>query len=76
MGYFPNGASGLDYENKYCDRCVHQKPDDGGCTVWLLHLLHSYDDCNNPDSYLHTLIPRSDDKLGNEQCTMFYADLG
>lgn len=71
MGYFPNGESGRDYEAQYCDRCVHQKPDDGGCSVFLLHLLHNYEECNKPGSFLHTLIPR--DGIENKQCTMFHA---
>ena len=73
MGYFPNGTAGMDCEARYCDRCVHQKLDDGGCSVWLLHMLHNYAECDKPDSYLHTLIPLRKDGLGNEQCTMFHA---
>jgi hypothetical protein len=70
MGYFSNGTEGMDYESAYCARCVHQKPDDGGCVVWLAHLLHNYDACNNTDSILHLLIPR-DDEGRNLQCAMF-----
>ncbi len=70
MGYFPNGNSSEDYENSYCDRCSNQKIDDGGCAVWLLHLLHNYEECNNEKSFLHRLIPM--DKNGfNKKCTMF-----
>lgn len=36
MGYFPNGTSGMMYEEEYCDRCAHQR---GGCAVWLAHML-------------------------------------
>lgn len=72
MGYFSNGAEGEFYEEMYCNRCVHQKPDDGGCVVWFLHLLRNYEDCNNPDSPLHVLIPRSAGGLSNEQCRMFH----
>jgi hypothetical protein len=68
MGYFPNGTSGEFYEEEWCDRCVHQE---NGCAVWLAHLLRNYEECNNPDSILHILIPRSKDKLSNEQCRMF-----
>jgi len=72
MGYFPNGESGRDYQEQYCSRCVHwpPNPDDGGCTVWLLHLMNNYNECNKPDSYLHTLIPR--DGIENKRCTMFH----
>lgn len=73
MAYFPNGTAGEIYEAQYCNRCVHQDGPDGqsGCAVWLSHLLKNYDDCNNPDSILHILIPRSKDGLSNEQCSMF-----
>jgi hypothetical protein len=67
MGYFPNGSSGCDYESKYCNRCIHED----GCAVWLAHMLHNYDECNNKDSILHILIPRSKDGLDNEKCEMF-----
>lgn len=50
MGYFSNGSEGMDYEARYCERCVHQKPDEGGCAVWLAHMLHNYRDCNDEDS--------------------------
>lgn len=73
MGYFSNGTEGMMYEQRFCDHCIHQKPDDGGCAVMLAHLLHNYDECNKPDSILHLLIPRSKDGIGNEQCAMFHA---
>jgi hypothetical protein len=68
MGYFANGSEGMDYEAQYCDRCVHQN---GGCAVWDAHMIANYTECNNPDSILHILIPRTADGLDNEQCTMF-----
>lgn len=74
MGYFSNGTEGMDYEAEYCDRCLHQKPDDGGCAVWLAHMLHNYDECNNEKSILHLLIPISKDGCANEQCKMFLED--
>lgn len=72
MGYFSNGTEGMDYELRYCDRCVHQNGLDGksGCAIWMLHLLYNYQECNNENSMLHDLIPRS--TVGNEQCVMFY----
>lgn len=72
MGYFPNGTSGADYEDNYCSRCVHFKPDDGGCPVMLAHMLYNYRDCNDEESILHLLIPLSKDKLSNEECRMFH----
>lgn len=73
MGYFSNGTEGMIYEEQYCSRCIHRDGPDGktGCHVWLAHLLHSYKECNNPDSILDLLIPRSKDKLSNEQCKLF-----
>lgn len=29
MGYFSNGSEGDDYETRFCNRCVHQKPRSG-----------------------------------------------
>lgn len=69
MGYFSNGTEGEMYQERWCSRCLHHK----GCAVWLLHLLHNYDECNKPDSFLHTLIPCSEEGVGNEKCTMFVA---
>jgi hypothetical protein len=71
MAYFSNGGEGESYYESYCDKCIHAAPDDGGCVVWLLHLLHNYDECNKKDSMLHVLIPRSKDGLSNERCKMF-----
>jgi len=76
MGYFPNGTAGMDYEERYCLRCVHQKLDDGGCAVWFAHMLKNYSECNDANSILHILIPFGDDRLSNEQCRMFYAKEG
>jgi hypothetical protein len=70
MAYFPNGTAGLDYEDRYCSRCIHNDAD-RGCPIILLHMLHNYDECNKPDSFLHVLIPRSKDQLDNERCLMF-----
>lgn len=77
MGYFSNGTEGMMYESEFCSRCVHQNGPDGesGCAVWLLHMLHNYEECNKPDSFLHTLIPRRKDDLGNEQCAMFHPSM-
>jgi hypothetical protein len=70
MGYFPNGTAGMDYEDHYCSRCIHDD-DEHGCAVMLAHNLYNYDECNKPESILHLLIPRSKNGLGNEQCLMF-----
>lgn len=59
----------MDYQARYCQKCVHDVKQD--CAVWLAHLLANYNECNNPDSTLHLLIPRSKDGLYNEKCKMF-----
>ncbi len=74
MGYFSNGAEGMDYEEQYCRRCIHFGPEEGpGCPVWMAHLLFNYD--QNKDeklaSLLDVLIPR--DGINNLECTMFVA---
>ena len=69
MGYFSNGSEGEAYQARYCNRCVHDVHQD--CPIWLAHLLHNYAECNQKDSILHLLIPRSSDGLDNEECKLF-----
>lgn len=69
MAYFSNGTEGDDYQHRWCERCVHDDPDKG-CTVWLLHFMHNYEECNKKDSFLHKLIPIREDGFAGE-CTMF-----
>lgn len=70
MGYFSNGTEGEIYYEQWCARCLHDNPDKAiHCTIWNLHLLNNYDECNKPDSYLHALIPR--EGMGNGRCAMF-----
>ncbi len=73
MGYFSNSTEGEMYAEQYCDHCVHQNGADGQspCMVWSAHLLLNYDECNNKDSILHMLIPRSEGGF-NDQCRMFW----
>jgi hypothetical protein len=75
MGYFSNGAEGMDYEARYCRRCVHgpghAAPEKPGCAVWLAHLLHNYGQDGSTREILSLLIPPSQDGLGNERCEMF-----
>lgn len=74
MGYFSNGTEGIMYEDAYCMRCANwtERPGDpvDGCPVMDLHHFHNYDDCNNPESYLHVLIPRNKEGR-NLPCKMF-----
>jgi len=55
MGYFPNGTSGQIFEEEFCDHCLHNE---GACPVWTAHMIYNYDECNNPNSILHMLIPK------------------
>ena len=73
MGYFSNGTEGDMFEDKWCSRCVHVGPPDGpGCPVMLAHVLHNYNECNNPDSILHLLITRGKAENGfHQECRMF-----
>jgi hypothetical protein len=72
MAYFANGTESECYYAEYCAKCVHDQDaaKGHGCHVWLLHLLHNYEECNKPDSFLHVLIPRDKDG-GNGPCSMF-----
>ena len=75
MGYFSNGSEGMDYEARFCERCIHYGPVEGpGCPIWSAHLLYAYEECNsesNAKVMLDMLIPRTPDGLDNEQCVMF-----
>jgi len=68
MGYFSNCSEGLDYRERYCERCVHWS-DEYGCPCWDAQGLWNYDECNNPDSLLHKMIPR--EGCANGQCFAF-----
>ena len=74
MGYFSNGLKAMEYEARYCAKCLHgQDPGHGNseCAVWMAHFIHNYDEVNNPQSILHDLIPLTADGLENERCAMF-----
>ncbi len=72
MGYFSNGAEGLDYEEMFCSRCIHRvvKSSDMPCPVWDAHEEYNYEECNNKKSILHKMIPRTGN-TGNDQCIFF-----
>ncbi len=79
MAYFSNCCEGAHYEESYCHKCIHQLKDDGSCcTILTLHYRWNSDSCGatleakaKADA-LNALIPRSQDGLSNEQCTMFH----
>ena len=66
MGYFSNGSEGFDWEAANCTSCVHED----GCAVRMAHLVHNYNECNNPESILHMLIPYENGVNG--KCNMRY----
>lgn len=71
MGYFSNGTIGMSFEMEFCANCVHGFDPETNelipCPVWSLQLQHNYQECNNPDSMLHKLIP-----LDKFTCNMFW----
>lgn len=69
MAYFANGTEAMMYEDKYCDKCVHNHPD-YGCPCLIAHMLWNYDECNNADSILHKMIPVRKDAFA-DRCTFF-----
>ena len=71
MAYFSNGTEGMAYEEQWCSRCVHYGDDGCGCAVLNAHAICNYNECNNEQSILHMLIPRTKNRLGNERCRMF-----
>ncbi len=74
MGYFSNGTEGMRYEEEYCSRCIHgDKNGAGSCAVIAAHFVHNYKECNNKESILHMLIPRTEDGIFNDVCLMFVA---
>ncbi len=78
MAYFSNGTEGTYYEAKFCDRCTHQppNPDDGGCPVFLLHMLWNYSQLDKTEvgmakrHALNILWPRCE-RGENGDCKMF-----
>ena len=53
MAYFPNSTAGMDFEDRYCCRCVNYRErkwmhvEGDGCPIWDLHLLlDQYGACN------------------------------
>jgi hypothetical protein len=72
MGYFPNGTSGMDWQESWCMRCANYRDlGDGrgpGCPVWDVHILFCHGHGDTFVTLLDTLIPRKG--LDNE-CAMF-----
>ena len=70
MAYFPNGTSGMIYQERWCNRCIHDVNED--CPVWCFHLLKSYDWCNDKEkrALLDLFIPTNKDGFP-EKCNMY-----
>ena len=77
MAYFPNGTSGMIYEEQYCWNCVHWN--EGDCPIMAAHTLYNYDQLKDGEGFkavqsiLDLLIPETKDGFGAEQCSMFRA---
>jgi len=75
MAYFSSGTEGMDYEARFCDKCVHQpqESDHSMCPIWDVHMLQNYEQQKNEGIrlILSALIPRSADGLTNERCSFF-----
>jgi len=67
MAYFSNGTEGLDYREKWCERCIHYPE----CQVWWVHLVYNYEPKNSIGRHiLDMLIPIDDDGFP-DKCKMF-----
>ena len=78
MAYFSNGTEGEYYQEKYCDRCVHDDTE-AGCPVWALHMEWNFDAVGKDKDEtkaqaLDTLWPR--DGVHNGECRMFHTMKG
>jgi hypothetical protein len=79
MGYFPNGTSGLDYQERVCSRCVNWRDKgDGrgeGCPIIDLHYLWNYDavgkDADKTKKTALDMFIARDEEGFNKQCEMF-----
>lgn len=73
MAYFSNGTEGEQYEEKYCERCIHYGDENKGCPIWDAHLFFSYELCNKENDpgkqILDMLIPM--DGVWAGECRMF-----
>lgn len=69
MGYFPNGSSGDKFREEFCQRCVHENPDDMGCPVWNLHQDAEW--LKVPREALDVLIPMRAGGIHADKCAMF-----
>jgi hypothetical protein len=79
MAYFPNGTSGMIYEDEYCDNCIHFEDEKGvyACAVLELHYEFNYEQGGKTKlskaikQVLETLIPTKEDGIFPGECKMF-----
>jgi hypothetical protein len=75
MAYFSNGTEGHLYQERYCNRCVHDLKQ--GCPVWALHLAFNGEQHDKQGNragtvhdFLNTLIPM--DGIHAGECRLFH----
>ena len=66
MGHFSSGNAGLDYEEKYCESCVHGYYSETPCPIMIAHFL--WQDKQDARLVLDELIPSDN---GNGKCKMY-----
>lgn len=75
MTYFPNGTSGMIFQEQHCYHCRNWREREGyldgseGCPVWDLHLIYNYDREPQAGAILDTLI--TEDDPTPSECRMF-----
>lgn len=82
MAYFPNGTSGMRYQEQFCENCWNYRDlNDGrghGCPIWDLHYQENYDQFGKNDAskavnrILDHFIPTKKDGFP-DKCVMFLA---
>lgn len=76
MAYFPNGTSGMIWDDENCAHCIHNNPDEAACPIWMAHQLFNYDQCDDTDKgkalreVLDMLIPTPEGQLHPGPCPM------
>ena len=74
MAYFPNGTSGLMYQERYCENCCNWRNlgdgRDYGCPIMDLHMLLNYNQKEHK-AILNMFIPMDKDGIYAGECLMF-----
>ncbi len=78
MAYFPNGESGRTFQAAECSDCIHEDGPDhkSGCYVYLVHLLHNYDQLRNEELRKALTILIDDEKPLGSMCSMWVQQRG